>query len=110
MIDDGEVRRAKAVLRNAGYYCVPRERVITIGGCLSVSHMSMLKYGSDPRYVESTIKNLHQSALAELMRVNAANITSDNDDLGTNYRLKLDVLPAGLVTDPILELWRERQG
>lgn len=109
LIDDSEVRRAKAVLRNAGYYCIPREKVLTVGANHHVSHRNMAAYGSDPGYIQSVYKQMHMACLMEMMKATVGDVRPENDEHGTNYRLTIDILPRGLVTDPVMDMIREPQ-
>ena len=115
MIDDGEIVRAKAVLRNAGYYVVPREKVLGIGANQFVDHIALARYGDERGYIESLVKEMHVRMGVEMMRAKVCSLTMDDDDPtfrggGVNYRLRANMIPHEFVTDPMLDFMRERQG
>lgn len=113
MIDDQEIVRAKAVLRNAGYYCIPREKVLRVQAEKTIDHLTMARYGDERGYIESVIKDMHVSLGIEMMkaRVCSLHVTQDNSTInGCTYRLKAAMLPDDLPTDPLLDFMREKQG
>lgn len=118
MIDDAEVVRAKAVLRNAGYYCIPREKVLTVQAEHFIDHLSMCQHGDDPRFIEHLHGQMHRSVGMDMMKARVCRITSRNEDatkaypgrMGTTYTLRAEMLPYDLISDPMLEFLREKQG
>lgn len=116
MIDDQEVVRAKAVLKNAGYYCIPREKVMKIQAERFVDHLAMMQYGDDPKFIEHLHVDMHRMIGIEMMKHAVCECTSISQDeknysgrSGEVYRIKADILPFGLVTDPVLDFLREKQ-
>lgn len=117
MIDDNEVKRAKAVLKNAGYYCIPREKVLSVQAERFIDHLALLQYGDDPKFIEHIHADMHRRVGIEMMKMRVCNITSRNEDatkqypgqLGTTYTVRADILPYDYVVDPMLDFMREKQ-
>lgn len=113
MLDDAEVKRAKAVLLNAGYYCVPREKVLGIGANQFVDHVAMARYGDERGWIESVLKTMHVNMGVEMMKAKVCSLTMDDDPSfaggGVNYRLRANITPYNFVTDPLLDFMREQQ-
>jgi uncharacterized protein YjfI (DUF2170 family) len=107
-----EVARAKAVLRNAGYYVVPREKVLVIGANESIQHIDMVKYGDNPSFIETVMRKMHAAMGVEMMKAKICSLQIDDDPahFGHTYRLRATMLPYNMVTDPLLEFLREGQG
>ena len=114
MLDDQEIIRAKAVLRNAGYYCVPREKVLGIGANQFIDHTALARYGDEHGYIEKVIKDMHIRMGAEMFKAKVCSLTMDDDPTfvggGINYRLRANIIPHEFITDPLLDFMREKQG
>lgn len=114
MVDDEEVKKAKALLKSAGYYVVPREKMLVLGANRFVDHLTICRYGDERGFVEAILKDMHVMMGVEMMKSKVCSLTMDEDPShaggsGLNYRLRATVIPYDMVSDPLLDFMREKQ-
>jgi len=112
MPTDDEIIQAKRVLRNAGYLCVPREKVLRIGGNVSINGRDWLTYGDDPSFVH-TVRSQVARAIAERIVENAnavdwSTVTGSQPSSGF-VEGRIAMLSTAESEDPIISMIRETQ-
>jgi hypothetical protein len=105
------INEAKRILRAAGYYYLPMEKVLRVGVEIQVDHASMISYGSEAGYIQMVYHNIFVKLGHELAGKGICELSTVEDEksMSTRYRAVVSVLPASIVSDPLLEMLRERE-
>ena len=112
MPTDAEIIAAKRVLRNAGYYCIPREKVLRVGGRAPVDERAWHEHSDDPSFIRAVRADIARAMAMEIVKnANAVEWTTEPGSMprSTDVVGLVSMLTVADAEDPVVAMIRESQ-